>query len=265
LVAVLLVLWLGRKRLGRGPLSAVLMFGMLLGPTLGALRFQYQCHSYVANHFAYLACLPAIALLVGIADRRLPRAKAPIAGLAVLVLSGLTWRHAHIFADSELVWRTNVAANPGAWAARNNLGEALALRGRNGEAARVFEDAVRAAPDNPSALYNLGTQLAILGHPSEAADRLRAAMALQPEDPRIAHHLGNALAASGDFTGAAAAYERAIALSPDAAQIHFALGLVRVEQGRKQDAERHLRRALELDPKQEAARAALERLEAERR
>ena len=59
---MLLALWLLRKRLGRGPLVAMLFFGFSLGPMLGFLDFYFMTYSFVADRFQYLASIGPIAL-----------------------------------------------------------------------------------------------------------------------------------------------------------------------------------------------------------
>ncbi|MEI8196562.1 MAG: hypothetical protein WCI73_11685, partial [Phycisphaerae bacterium] len=60
-LTVLVVLWLLRKRLGRGPLAAVLAFLIMLAPALGFISYYTMLYSFVADHYQYLA---AAAMLV---------------------------------------------------------------------------------------------------------------------------------------------------------------------------------------------------------
>ncbi|HOW90395.1 MAG TPA: hypothetical protein PL037_08930, partial [Elusimicrobiales bacterium] len=62
LAAVTALLWLVRKRTGRGPLAAVSFFIVTLAPLLGFVDVQYMRLSYVADHFQYLAGLGPIVL-----------------------------------------------------------------------------------------------------------------------------------------------------------------------------------------------------------
>ncbi|MEJ2431379.1 MAG: hypothetical protein P8075_21060 [Deltaproteobacteria bacterium] len=65
-VLVVVILWLYRKRLGRGPLVGVLFFCGTLFPALGFLDVYPFRYSYVADHFQYLASVGLIVLLVGL-------------------------------------------------------------------------------------------------------------------------------------------------------------------------------------------------------
>jgi len=63
LAAALLALWLLRRRLGKGPLVAILFFIVTLSPILGFVDFSYMGSSYIADRFQYLAGIGPLALL----------------------------------------------------------------------------------------------------------------------------------------------------------------------------------------------------------
>ncbi len=65
IAAVLVALWFFRARIGKGPLAAVLFFGITLAPALGFANVYPFRYSYVADHFQYLASIGLIALAVG--------------------------------------------------------------------------------------------------------------------------------------------------------------------------------------------------------
>ena len=92
---LLVGVFLLRKRIGRGPVTALCVFSGVLVPALGFFAVYPHRYSFVADHFQYHASLAVIILLCGMAARfgaRLP-AKAQW-GLAVLVLAGLGVRTA---------------------------------------------------------------------------------------------------------------------------------------------------------------------------
>ena len=55
-------MWLGRHRLGRGPVVAALFFAGTLGPALGFINVYPMRYSFVADHFQYLAGAGLMAL-----------------------------------------------------------------------------------------------------------------------------------------------------------------------------------------------------------
>ena len=60
--ALLGVLWHWRGRFGRGPLAAVLCFGVLVSPLVGIFNVAYHLYSFVADHFQYHAAPALFAL-----------------------------------------------------------------------------------------------------------------------------------------------------------------------------------------------------------
>ncbi len=61
-VAVITFLWLARRRLGRGPLAAALIFTIVLFPALGFFDVYPFRFSFVADHYQYHASIALIAL-----------------------------------------------------------------------------------------------------------------------------------------------------------------------------------------------------------
>ncbi|HSV13511.1 MAG TPA: hypothetical protein VLI90_04585, partial [Tepidisphaeraceae bacterium] len=80
LIAVIAGLWLRRRRLGRGPLVAVLFFIGTLTPALGFVNVYPMRYSFVADHFQYHASIGLIALAAACIARFKP------AGLIIVAL-----------------------------------------------------------------------------------------------------------------------------------------------------------------------------------
>ena len=79
---------------------------------------------------------------------------------------------------------------PNDYLARSNLGDALWIAGRTGEATAAFEranalatDAIQVNPSNPFTLMDLAWINAMLGKPDEARARINKALELAPDDP----------------------------------------------------------------------------------
>ena len=62
-LALAALLWLGRHRLGRGPLAGAVFFAATLSPVLGFVDFAYMRLSFVADRYAYLAGIGVMAVL----------------------------------------------------------------------------------------------------------------------------------------------------------------------------------------------------------
>ena len=107
-VLVLLgILW-SLRRWSRAPLAGVLVYILLLLPTLGFLNIYFFIYSFVADHWQYLACLgiitpcaSGIVLLAG----RLKRWQAWLEPATMLLLGGvlfvLTSQQSRMYTDIE--------------------------------------------------------------------------------------------------------------------------------------------------------------------
>ena len=61
-VGVIVALWVLRRRIGRGPIVAVLFFAGTLLPALGFVNLYPMRYSFVADHFQYHASIGLIVL-----------------------------------------------------------------------------------------------------------------------------------------------------------------------------------------------------------
>ena len=76
-VVAVVALWWWRKRIGRGPLAAVLIYVGTLFPVLGFMNAYFMRYSFVCDHWVYLSSLGLIALGVGLVARVVERLSAP--------------------------------------------------------------------------------------------------------------------------------------------------------------------------------------------
>lgn len=263
-ILVLTSLWLARRRIGRGPMAAALIFVATLAPVLGPLDVFYFQYSFVADHFQYHASLAPLALMAAaIARRHL----VPAGAVACAVLGGLAFAHARDFRDAETLWRATLARNPDAFMASNNLAHLLIGQGRFAEARDAAERSIRARPDDARAHVNLGVALHELARNEEAIEPLRRATELDPRHASARVNLGNVLLALKRSDEAVAEYELAVELDPRLTDAWFNLGVARHRRSELQAAEAAYQRALEIDAGRLDARfnLAVVRLQAGRR
>jgi tetratricopeptide (TPR) repeat protein len=136
----------------------------------------------------------------------------------------------------------NVAANQLA------LGTAYADVGRDDDALRALQTAVRLDGRLGAAHNALGSALFSLGRVEEALNELRRAAALDPRDETVQFNLGNALNRAGQPEAAAEAYARAIALNPEFPDPYANLGGLLFEHGRAKQALPYFAKAVDLRP-----------------
>jgi Flp pilus assembly protein TadD len=221
-VGVLLALWLTRRRIGSGPLTAVLLFAGTLFPALGFFDVFPMRYSFVADHFQYLASIALITLGLGVIARLVEERAPGRAGAAraaamviVVVLATLTWRQCYVYADHETLWRETVRKDPASWMGHTSLGALLGQRGVLTEAETHYREAVRLNPNFAIAHANLGGLLANQGRFTEAIPHLREAVRLEPRSLTNHVSLGRALMYSGQTDEAIVWFRRAVAGWPE--------------------------------------------------
>jgi tetratricopeptide (TPR) repeat protein len=257
------VLWLLRRRIGRGPLVAWLIFLGALFPASGFFDVFPMRYSFVADHFQYHACMALIALfavtLTTVLRRVVPvpraRRVASVIGTSLLlaVLGALTWRRCATYENLESLWRDTIAKNPTAWAAYNNLGNVLRHRHRPHEAVGLFERSLELRPRQIEAPINLASTLIELGHLGAALPYARQAYELAPRYALANYQLGYTLGRLNRPAEAIPYLQKAIATQPDRADWRSDYGNVLLQAGRIEEAVAQYKKALELDPDLTAA------------
>jgi tetratricopeptide (TPR) repeat protein len=252
---VLILAWAWRRRLGRGPLTALLFFAGTLLPAIGHTAIQPLHHSWVADHLQYLAGIGLVVLACGGAASLLTaagpgaRRTGGVAGVILLIALGtLSWRQGHAYADRETLWRDTLAKNQDAWVAHNNLAGLLLRSGRYAESIEHYSEALRLRPDDPDAHANLGQALTGTGDLDAAAAEYRRAIDANPGSADLHVRLAELEDERANLEQVAAHYREALRIEPDNAQRHTRLGVALAGLGRTEEAIVEYRQALDLDP-----------------
>jgi tetratricopeptide (TPR) repeat protein len=254
-LAVVAALWLARKRIGRGPLAAVLFFAATLFPALGFFNVFPMLFSFVADHFQYLAGIGIIVLaaggmatVTGHWKASNPFPKPALCGLLLLTLGTLTWRQTKMYANAETLWETTIQRNPQCWLAHNNLGLILLDKGLAGEAAAHFQNALAIRPEYPGAYNNLGMALMQKGQINEAIADFQKALQLDPNYAEAFNNLGAALLRKGQTDEAIASCQKALQIKPGYAEACNNLGSALLQKGQTDEAMVQFQKALQLNP-----------------
>jgi hypothetical protein len=227
-LGLLVALFFLRRRIGRGPLAALLFYGGTLAPTLGFINFGFMDHSLVADRFQYLASLGMIALVVGTlasagGQVRLKRL-APVGVAGLLAAYGVgVWRQSSIYKDSPTLWRATLARNPNCAVGQYNLATDLLAERRAPEAIPHLEAAVAVRPDYFNALSDLGAAYLEVGRVRDALQTLNRAAQLRPNDELVHFNVALAFRRLGQFDAAAEHLRRAIEIDPNYAEARAAL------------------------------------------
>ena len=254
-LAVFVVLWRLRSRIGRGPLAAGLCFVVMLSPTLGFFNVDFFRYSFVADRFQYLACIALIASVVSAgttisqwSGRPASDLGALVAVTALLTLGTLTWRQTHLYRDLETLWRDTLAKNPNAWIAQSDLGFILWQNGKTEDAIEHMEQALRLKPDFAEAHNNLGNALFQSGRRQEAIKQYEQALQLKPDFPGAHYNLGVVLEQAGRMQEAMGQWEQAVRIKPDYVEALNSLGVALCRAGKIQEAMRQWEEALRIKP-----------------
>ena len=244
---VIIVLWLTRLRIGKGPLVSVLFFGGSLMPALGFFDVYPFRYSFVTDHFQYLASLGVITLIVSAAGTTLKTTLVkPALALVLVAFSTLTWNQGYVYEDLESLWRDTLDKNPNAWIAHNNLGLLLREQGEHEWAIHHYRQALLLNPDFYEAHNNLGIALRSRNRLEEAAGHYRRAIELRADLVEVYANLGNVLAAQGKTTDAIDTLRQALRLKPAFAS-HAGLANLLTSQSQHQEAIKHYQAALEFE------------------
>ncbi|HEX9792759.1 MAG TPA: tetratricopeptide repeat protein, partial [Planctomycetota bacterium] len=223
-------LWALRKRLGRGPLVAVLIFGGTLFPALGFFNVYPHKFSWVADHFQYHASVAMLALIAAALVRlpylrsagdpplrdgplpvRWPRATLAAVCAPLVVLAALSAEQSGMYKDQRTLWRQTLDDNPGAWLAANNLG---VLAEDNPELAEsYFRQGLAIEPDwNHGARHNLAILHMRRGEFAEAERLEREAVFIEPYYLQSWYNLGLICLQTRQFGKAVDAFAEAVDL-----------------------------------------------------
>ena len=130
-------------------------------------------------------------------------------------------------------------------------------KGSFDDAARMYQELVRAVPGDAGLLMNLGMALAMGGHEAEAIGPLERAIKLKPALVPAHLFLGSSYLALGEASKAVAPLRRAVAAEPANVEYRRLLARAYVETDRPLEAATELRTITELAPKLPAAWYAL--------
>jgi len=189
-----------------------------LVPVIGLVQVGVQA---MADRYAYV---PMIGLLIMIAWgvpsllERQQRKKIGLALITAVILSlcmTTTWFQSMYWKNSIILFQHTLNVTRNNYLPHNNLGVALANRGRIDEAVEHYRESLRIKPDFADAHNNLGITLAREGRIDEAIKHYREALRKSPDFEEAHNNLAIALYYKGNTNEAIRHLQEAIRIRPD--------------------------------------------------
>jgi cytochrome c-type biogenesis protein CcmH/NrfG len=146
------------------------------------------------------------------------------------------------------VFENKLKANPNDAVAVNGLGLVLEREGLIADAVARFKRAAELAPDRISYRMNLAAAEGRLGNWDRAVAEYREAAKIAPDDYGVRYNLGLALHRKGDAAAAVTELENAVRVSPNDPAAYRALGTSLEATGRVEAAVDAYARSIELAP-----------------
>jgi Flp pilus assembly protein TadD len=215
---------------------------LLLESSLLPLALLYEHRTYLPLVGVALALPPLVARVSGG-----PRRAAALGAALVAALGAASCARNEVWRDPLRLWSDVVAKSPGSWRARDELGLALAARGRFDEALAQHRSAAQLAPQRPEPWLHLGVEQLRRGRVEEGLASMRESLRLDPSYARGFHALGVALLGLDRPADALPLLERAAALRPRDPSMRTSLGVALQRSGRPAAAVREFSEALRLD------------------
>lgn len=253
-IIALSVLWLKRHSWSRPYFFAFAYFLAALLPVLGLVDNTYFRHSFVADHFQYLAGMGPLAL-AGAGLARLGNFTIPgkiclqsvLAAGLLLVLGFLSWQQVCAYKNEETLWTDALARNPNCWVGYNNLGKYVDEKGQADKAIILYQKSLEINPNYVDAFNNLGNALLQKGKADEAIEQFQKALKINFNCAEAHYNLGNALLQKGKADEAIEQYQKTFEINPYEADAHYNLGVVLARKGELDKAIEQYQKALKIN------------------
>jgi len=222
-----------------------------LVPVIGLVQVGLQA---MADRYTYTTLIGVFIMIAwGVPDllKGVPRRReilAVLAALALAVSAAVTWHQVRFWQNSLTLYERAAKVTKGNWWAHYNLGLTLMLEGKDDEALKNFQEALRYRPDDPEALLNVGVIHARRGDVEGAAARFRRVLEVNPSSDKAHRNLGKLFLDRGDAAGALGHLKEAVRLDPSSAENHFFLGRAYARGNDLEKAAAHYLEALRLKP-----------------
>ncbi len=229
-----------------------------LVPVIGLVQVGMQAR---ADRYTYI---PLIGLFIMVAwgfPKLLANwrhRRAIITAAACIVLAAMmimTWSQVRHWKNSITLFRHALQLTSDNHLAHNNLGDALAQKGKFEEAIEHFTKALEIWANFPeanknyaAAHFNLALALVRQERLEEAIAHFSEALRTQPDDADTHYNLGVTLEKQGRLEEAMIQFSEVLRIQPDNAEARNNMGVILTSQGRFKEAISHYSKALQHNP-----------------
>jgi hypothetical protein len=169
--------------------AGIAIFIAALLPVLGLTSFAFQIYSTVADRYAYPGLIGVGMILAAILAKIKKLSARILVCTLLFIWAVMTYQQSQIWKNNYSLFTHTLRINPHSWMAWNSLGNAMILDGRVSEGLDMARTAWSLAPDRPRIAINIGTALAMLHRPGEALPYLQFAAIHEPDDFVVATNL----------------------------------------------------------------------------
>ncbi len=251
LVGVIIAAARSRRRVGRGPVTILLLFLTVFLPML-LLRTDFDRQTYLSDHLLYLPGIvlgtALVAWLAGLTVRKLPRWIVPAGSAVIGALALVTVTRFSDFRSSENVWSAILRRNPDSALAHNELGLIYLSNKNHANALEHFKQALRIDGSDVSTLLNIAAVYSAEDRPQDAINTYLQVLNSSPDNAEAHFGLGQVYAQRGDSTDALREYSEVLRLSADHVKALNNIGLLHSQRGETKEALESYQRAIEINP-----------------
>ncbi len=233
-----------------------LLIGWLwfIGTLVPVIGFVQVGNQSMADRYTYIPALGIFILVTwGLCEvaknwRHGVETLAVAATTALVPCLFLTRQQLGYWADTEALFRHAVEVTQNNYVAYNDLGEALARKGRFDGAIEAYQEVVRLKPDYALAHFGLGYSFASKGQIDDAIREYKEAARLKPDYLDAHNNLGNLLGQKGQTDEAMKEFQTVIQLRPDFSFAHYGLAIALYQKGRIGEATREFGETIRIKP-----------------
>ncbi len=228
-----------------------LWYVVTLLPVIGLIQVGGQA---LADRYTYIPLIGIFISMVWVLceiTAKMPHRSLVLASVSGIVLIGcalVTMRQISYWQDNVTLYSHALAVTNDNYIAHNNLGFALARKGKLSEASAHFNEAIRISPQFADAYLNLGETFLNTGEIDKSIVYITKAIDLRQNYAAAYLDLGAAMFRKRRIDDALSNFNRALAINPLLSDGYYNKGIVLSKVGKADEAIESFTSALKIDP-----------------